>query len=276
MKLKLAKSTWGMEGPLEEQMHRMAEAGYQIIETGIPADRSPRELQKSLRDANLDLILMVFTDGDDHVASLRTQVEQARLTDLFSSTLTAAGIFGVSLGSEIFSPKLWKWNARLASRSITRLIADALFAIPGTPKLCSRNFPSFTLPPISATLFACANGYGRLILRWPVRWNYASPARGTFMDAWDMKKGHRSAIRAHRNGRHRWKLTKPGGKPSPGLGLPPERNTLHLIRSSVRRTICRPHRIRASPWPTCGKSACTWQRAFAVNLRKCFQRRADN
>jgi hypothetical protein len=78
MQLKLAKSTWGMEGLLEEQMHRMAEAGYQVIETVIPVDRSPRDLQKLLRDANLDLILMVFTDGDDHAASLRNQVEQAQ------------------------------------------------------------------------------------------------------------------------------------------------------------------------------------------------------
>jgi hypothetical protein len=78
MKLKLVKGTWGMDGVLEEHVRQIAEAGYHAIEIGIPADRSPQDLQKLLRDADLDLILMVFTDGDDHVASLRDQVEKAR------------------------------------------------------------------------------------------------------------------------------------------------------------------------------------------------------
>jgi len=77
MKLKLIKGTWGMEGSLEEQVRLIAESGYQGIEINLPTDRSPGDLRRLLRDANLDLLLMVFTDGDDHVASLRSQVEQA-------------------------------------------------------------------------------------------------------------------------------------------------------------------------------------------------------
>jgi len=76
MKLKLFKATWGMEGSLEDQVRRIAEAGYHGVETGVP-NRSPADLRKLLRASNLELILMVFTDGDDHVASLRSQVEKA-------------------------------------------------------------------------------------------------------------------------------------------------------------------------------------------------------
>src|ERR1035441_10226785 len=77
MKLKLMKSTWGMEGSLEEQAHQIAEGGYQGIEIIIPTGHNPSELRKLLQAANLDLILMVFSDGDDHAASLRSQVETA-------------------------------------------------------------------------------------------------------------------------------------------------------------------------------------------------------
>lgn len=77
MQLRLIKSTWGMEGSLEENVNRIAAAGYHGIEMGIPADRSPSDIGKLLRDAGLDLVAMVFTDGEDHVASLRAQVDQA-------------------------------------------------------------------------------------------------------------------------------------------------------------------------------------------------------
>jgi sugar phosphate isomerase/epimerase len=77
MQLKLVKSTWGMEGTLEEQVRRIAEAGYRGIEMGVPADRSPADLRKLLSAEGLDLFAMVFTNGEDHVASLRAQVEAA-------------------------------------------------------------------------------------------------------------------------------------------------------------------------------------------------------
>ena len=77
MQLKLIKATWGMEGSLEEQVRRIADAGYQGIEMRVPGDRSPADVRKLLRNAGLDLFAMVFTDGDDHLASLRLQVEEA-------------------------------------------------------------------------------------------------------------------------------------------------------------------------------------------------------
>jgi sugar phosphate isomerase/epimerase len=77
MKLKLAKATCGMEGALEEQLHHIAEAGYQAVEMRIPDDLSPADLRSRLRETGLGLIAMVFTDGDDHLASLRSQVETA-------------------------------------------------------------------------------------------------------------------------------------------------------------------------------------------------------
>jgi len=77
MLLKLVKGTWGMDGGLEEQVRRIADAGYHAIEMGVPADCSPGSLRKLLRSAGLEIILMVFTDGNDHVESLRSQVEQA-------------------------------------------------------------------------------------------------------------------------------------------------------------------------------------------------------
>ena len=78
MKLKLVKATWGMDGSLEENINQIAAAGYHGIEMAVPADRSPSDLRKLLRDAGLDFMAMVFTDGDDHVKSLRSQVELAR------------------------------------------------------------------------------------------------------------------------------------------------------------------------------------------------------
>ena len=139
-----------MEGPLEEQMHRMAEAGYQIIETGIPADRSPRELQKSLRDANLDLFLMVFTDGDDHVASLRTQVEQAqaygplfinahsgrdfwsfaRQRDFFAEALEVERQAGIEINHETHRGRAFcnPWNAEALLKEFPELHLTADFS----------------------------------------------------------------------------------------------------------------------------------------------------
>ncbi len=86
MQLKLIKATWGMDGSLEEQIRRIADAGYHGIEMQVPADRSPSDLRKLLRDAGLDLFAMVFTDGDDHISSLRSQVENTLRFEPFEIT----------------------------------------------------------------------------------------------------------------------------------------------------------------------------------------------
>lgn len=107
MQLKLVKSTWGMEGSLEEQVRRIAAAGYEGIEMGIPAGRSPSDLRKLLHDANLDLIAMVFTNGADHVASLRSQVEQAQACEpIFITSHSARDCWSFSQQRTFFAEAL--------------------------------------------------------------------------------------------------------------------------------------------------------------------------
>jgi hypothetical protein len=107
MKLKLVKATWGMEGTFEEQVRRIAEAGYHGIEMVIPTDRSPGDLRALLREANLDLMLMVFTDGDDHLASFRSQVEKARTYEpLFITSHSGRDFWGFDRQRAFFAAAL--------------------------------------------------------------------------------------------------------------------------------------------------------------------------
>ncbi|GGG19038.1 sugar phosphate isomerase/epimerase family protein [Paenibacillus abyssi] len=85
MKIKSFKSLWGMDGPLESQIERIAAAGYDGIESPHPADLSitggtPVDDQYFLRlleQYKLDYIAMVFTAGDNHAESFREQAERA-------------------------------------------------------------------------------------------------------------------------------------------------------------------------------------------------------
>jgi sugar phosphate isomerase/epimerase len=77
MKLKVFKALWGMTGTLEEQFKRIAEAGYDGVEAGIPADDQFSTFQVLLKRHRLDFIAMAFTNGADHAASLNQSVEQA-------------------------------------------------------------------------------------------------------------------------------------------------------------------------------------------------------
>lgn len=78
MKLRMIKSTWGMPGDsLLQKTEQLIAAGYDGIETGIPGAEEEKPFLNLLRNHNKELILQVYTQGGDHFASLRAQVEQA-------------------------------------------------------------------------------------------------------------------------------------------------------------------------------------------------------
>jgi hypothetical protein len=85
MKVKSFKALWGMEGSLESQFERIAEAGYEGIESplpdameevlGIPAEE--KQFGRLLAQYNLNYIAMVFTGGSNHAQSFQDQVTKA-------------------------------------------------------------------------------------------------------------------------------------------------------------------------------------------------------
>ncbi len=87
MKLKIYKSLWGMTGTLEEQFKRIADAGYVGVETGVPAADQVEKFKSLLKGHKFEYNAMAFTGGDDHVASLKTQVEQAEALNAIQVTV---------------------------------------------------------------------------------------------------------------------------------------------------------------------------------------------
>ncbi|WP_127588498.1 sugar phosphate isomerase/epimerase family protein [Paenibacillus koleovorans] len=77
MKLSIAKSTWGMTGTLLENTKQIIAGGYTGIETVIPREQDRAAFLDTVRGGGLDLMIQVFTEGPDHYASFRAQVEQA-------------------------------------------------------------------------------------------------------------------------------------------------------------------------------------------------------
>jgi hypothetical protein len=70
MELVLLKSLWGMEGPLEEKLRRIAEGGYQGIEAPLPSSEERQRFQSLLREHRLAYIPLIFTaDADAGSAS---------------------------------------------------------------------------------------------------------------------------------------------------------------------------------------------------------------
>jgi sugar phosphate isomerase/epimerase len=79
MKLKLVKSFWGMTGSWEEKFRQIAGAGYAAVEGQPPVSQDEAALFKRLlAEHRLDYIAMVITEGPDHFASFRDQIEHAR------------------------------------------------------------------------------------------------------------------------------------------------------------------------------------------------------
>ena len=80
MKLILTKSLWGMTGPLEAQLKKIAKAGYDAIETMVPPPNERKQFKELLAEYNLGLIAQVFSLGNDaasHAKSFRGQLKTA-------------------------------------------------------------------------------------------------------------------------------------------------------------------------------------------------------
>lgn len=76
MELKMYKTLWGMTGPLEEQIERIAAAGYAGVEWLVPEPEEAATFRKLLEAYELDYIPMIFTD-QDHKASFRDRLSRA-------------------------------------------------------------------------------------------------------------------------------------------------------------------------------------------------------
>jgi sugar phosphate isomerase/epimerase len=80
MKLILSRSTWGIEQPWEIAVPLLKQQGFRAVESSATGDDRAR-LRKLLDQHGMDYIAMVFSRGatiEEHVASLRTQVEEAK------------------------------------------------------------------------------------------------------------------------------------------------------------------------------------------------------
>ncbi len=85
MKQKIFKSLWGMPDALEQNLARIAEAGYAGVEVplpqGSPSGRDERGRFRELLAAyRLEYIPLIFTAGD-HARSFATQLEEAAAMD---------------------------------------------------------------------------------------------------------------------------------------------------------------------------------------------------
>ncbi len=78
MELKVFKALWGMTGGIEEQLKRIADAGYAGVEMGLPPPDQADKYKRLLKEHRLEAITMAYTGGEDHVASLRTQIEAGK------------------------------------------------------------------------------------------------------------------------------------------------------------------------------------------------------
>lgn len=80
MRLMVLKAMWGMTGPLEDQLRRIAEAGYEGVEAKIDQTEDVAELKRLLRQFGLGCVALLNTKGEnwtEHAMSFRTELEQA-------------------------------------------------------------------------------------------------------------------------------------------------------------------------------------------------------
>jgi sugar phosphate isomerase/epimerase len=80
MELKAYKALWGMEGRLEDQIERIAAAGYYGVEGYLDSVQEKGKLRDLLTKHNLQFIAQAITNGDsteDHIRSFQTQVAEA-------------------------------------------------------------------------------------------------------------------------------------------------------------------------------------------------------
>src|SRR5580700_7890078 len=77
MELLVFKAGWGMAESLPRRMERIAEAGYDGVEEGLPPPEQKAEFAELLARHGLRYLPMIFTQGPDHLASFERQLEEA-------------------------------------------------------------------------------------------------------------------------------------------------------------------------------------------------------
>lgn len=81
MTLTTYKSLWGMTGPLDAEIGRIKDAGYDGVESAAQECTEPDELKQLLREHHLKYIALVYTEGADHLEHLRVVVANAMQFD---------------------------------------------------------------------------------------------------------------------------------------------------------------------------------------------------
>ncbi|MEI8135312.1 MAG: TIM barrel protein [bacterium] len=74
MQLKIYKSLWGMEGSLEEQFERIANAGYDGVESAVKEISNVKKFSQLLQHHSLDYIPLIYTEGEDHILDFVRQL----------------------------------------------------------------------------------------------------------------------------------------------------------------------------------------------------------
>ena len=77
MKLKIYKSLWGMEGPLEKQFERIHAAGYDGIENATQENREPAKFESLLKEFHFEYVALVYTESADHAEELKRRIGDA-------------------------------------------------------------------------------------------------------------------------------------------------------------------------------------------------------
>lgn len=92
MRLKKIKSLWGMSGPLDRQIARIAEAGYDGVEAALVfmEEREREQLAVLLQQYRMDLIAQALTSGGDVAAHIEHFNHQLELASSFGAILVDA------------------------------------------------------------------------------------------------------------------------------------------------------------------------------------------
>ena len=109
MKLRWICTVWGMEGlSASERLRRAKDAGFDGVETGIPADsRERRELGTLLEGTGMILVAQQYSAGADGAAHARSFEEQYRraveLRPVMVNSHTGRDIFPMKQNVEVFA-----------------------------------------------------------------------------------------------------------------------------------------------------------------------------
>jgi sugar phosphate isomerase/epimerase len=81
MKQMIGKALWGMTGTIQEQVERIAQAGYNVVEGPVPQAVTPGEFRSLLESNGLQYIAQMITEGDqeaaEHAVSFRERLLRA-------------------------------------------------------------------------------------------------------------------------------------------------------------------------------------------------------